>query len=211
MRTAIGVVELHRRLAEHRKTLHGALANRLLSHGTDIACERLDYVSWQKNFPRSVRDRAPGLLVEMMRRKAESAGGQRLYEYNPNTTALSQTCLCGSRKKKPLSQRVHRCGCGVQEHRDLFSAYLGLHVRAQGDGSDRLDLQTANIGWLHRQDVDGSPKSSRHASSKRRGHPHPPSRRSVARINARRTAKAAMRQSRSARTSTTDQPTAIAA
>jgi hypothetical protein len=202
---------MHRRLAERRKTLHGALANRLLSHGTDIACERLDYVSWQKNFPRSVRDRAPGLLVEMMRRKAESAGGQRLYEYNPNTTALSQTCLCGNRKKKPLSQRVHRCGCGVQEHRDLFSAYLGLHVRAQVDGSDRLDLQTANIGWLHRQDVDGSPKSSRHASSKRRGHPHPPSRRSVARINARRTAKAAMRQSRSARTSTTDQPTAIAA
>jgi putative transposase len=211
MRTAIGVVELHRRLAEHRKTLHGALANRLLSHGADTACERLDYVSWQKNFPRSVRDRAPGLLVEMMRRKAESAGGQRLYEYNPNTTALSQTCLCGNREKKPLSQRVHRCGCGITEDRDLFSAYLGLHVRAGVDGSDRLDLQAAHRGWLHRQDVDGSPKSSRHASSKRRGRRHPPSRRSVARINARRTAKAAMRQSRSARTSTTDQPTAIAA
>jgi hypothetical protein len=53
----------------------------------------------QKNFPRSVRDRAPGLLVGAMRRKAESAGGQRLYEFNPKTTALSQTCLCGDRKK----------------------------------------------------------------------------------------------------------------
>ncbi|EUA65381.1 putative transposase IS605 OrfB [Mycobacterium xenopi 4042] len=31
-----------------------------MGHGADIACERLDYVSWQKNFPRSVRDRAPG-------------------------------------------------------------------------------------------------------------------------------------------------------
>jgi transposase len=209
-RTTMQVAEVHRRLAEHRATLHGALANRLLGHGADIACERLEYVAWQKNFPRSVRDRAPGLLVEVMRRKAESAGGQCLYEYNTHTTALSQSCLCGNRKKKPLSQRVHRCDCGVQEHRDLFSAYLGLHVRAQGDGSDRLDLQTANIGWLHRQDVDGSPKSSRHASSKRRGRAHPPTRRSVARINVRRKAKAAMRQSRSARTSTTDQPTAIA-
>jgi hypothetical protein len=57
------VAELHRRLAEHRATLHGSLGNRLLSYGTDIACERLDYASWQKNFPRSVRDRAPGLLV----------------------------------------------------------------------------------------------------------------------------------------------------
>ncbi|WP_319453672.1 MULTISPECIES: transposase [unclassified Mycobacterium] len=210
--TTIRVAELHRRLAEHRKTLHGALGNRLLGHGTEIACESLDYVSWQKNFPRSVRDRAPGLLVEMMRRKAESAGGQQLYEYNPRTTALSQTCLCGNREKKPLSQRVHRCECGITEDRDLFSAYLGLHVRAGVDGSDRLDLQPAREGWLHRQDVDESPKSSRSAlARKRRGRRHPLSRRSVARIKARRKANTVMRRSRSARTSTTDQPTAIAA
>jgi putative transposase len=212
MQTITRVGELHRRLAEHRATLHGALVNRLLRHGPEIACERLDYVSWQKNFPRSVRDRAPGLLVEMMRRKAESAGGGQLYEYNPLTTALSQTCLCGAKEKKPLSQRVHRCECGITEDRDLFSAYLGLHVRSQVDGVDRLDLQTAREGWLHRQDVDESPKSSRSAVAlKRRGRRHPPSRRSVARINARRKAKTAMRQNRSAPTSTTDQPTAIAA
>jgi putative transposase len=74
--TAVG--EQHRRLAEHRKTLHGGLANRLLAHGADIACEKINYLAWQKNFPRSVRDRAPGLLVEVMRRKAVSAGGARL-------------------------------------------------------------------------------------------------------------------------------------
>jgi hypothetical protein len=211
-RTTEQMAELHRRLAEHRKTLHGALGNRLLGHGTAIACEQLDYVSWQKNFPRSVRDRAPGLFVEMVRRKAESAGGQQLYEYNPRTTALSQTCLCGTKKKKPLNQRTQRCACGTNEDRDLFSAYLGLHVRPQADGVDRLDLPSARQGWGRRQDVDESPKSSRSASArKRRGRRHSPSRRSVARINARRKAKAVMRQSRSARTSTTDQPTAIAA
>jgi putative transposase len=206
--TATRVGELHRRLAEHRKTLHGALANRLFAHGADIACEKLDYVAWQKNFPRSVRDRAPGLLVETMRRKAESAGGDRLYEYNPKSTALSQTCLCGNREKKPLSQRVHRCGCGIREHRDLFAAYLGLHVRAGADDLDRLDLEAANHSWLHRQDIDGSPRPSHTASPNRRGRRHPPTRRSVARIKARR---AARRQSRSARTSTTNRPTAIAA
>jgi hypothetical protein len=208
-RTTTGVAEQHRRLAEHRKTLHGALANRLFTHGADVACEKLDYVSWQKNFPRSVRDRAPGLLVEMIRCKAASAGGDRLYEYSTKTTALSQTCLCGNRKKKPLSQRVHRCECGIKEHRDLFSAYLGLHVRREADGLDRLDLEAANHGWLlHRQDVDGLPRSSRAVPINRRGRRHPPSRRSVARIKARRAAK---RQSRSARTSTTNQPTALAA
>jgi putative transposase len=207
-RSITGVAGQHRRLAEHRKSLHGALANRLFAYGADMACEKLDYVAWQRNFPRSVRDRAPGLLVQVIRRKAESAGGDRLYEYSTKTTALSQTCLCGNRKEKPLSQRVHRCGCGITEHRDLFSAYLGLHVRTEADGSDRLDLEAANHGWLHRQDVDGSPRSGRTAVINRRGRRHPPSRRSVARIKSRRAAK---RQSRSAQTSTTNQPTALAA
>ncbi|MDH6195699.1 putative transposase [Mycobacterium frederiksbergense] len=205
-RTAARVAELHRRLAEHRKTLHGALANRLFGHGADVACEKLDYRAWQKNFPRSVRDRAPGLLVEIVRRKAESAGGDHLYQFNPTTTALSQTCLCGNRKKKPLSQRQHRCDCGIEEHRDIYSAYLALHVHQAGDGSDRLDLHAAQQGWVHRQDVDGSPRTSPSTTRKRRGRRHPPSRRSVARIKARR---AARRQSRSARTSITNRPTAI--
>ena len=61
--------EQHHRLAAHRKTLHGALANRLFVHGADVACEKLDYLVWQKNFPRSVRDRAPGLLVKVMRQR----------------------------------------------------------------------------------------------------------------------------------------------
>jgi putative transposase len=98
--TTIRVAGLHRRLAAHRVTLPGTPGIRLLGHGTQIACERLGYVSWQKSFPCSVRDRAPGLPVETMRRKAESAGGQQLYEYDPRTTALSQTCLCGTKKKK---------------------------------------------------------------------------------------------------------------
>ena len=208
--TITSVGEQHRRLAEHRKTLHGGLANRLLAHGADIACEKINYLAWQKNFPRGVRDRAPGLLVEVMRRKAESGGGARLYEFTTTTTALSQTCLCGNRKKKPLSQRLHRCGCGITEDRDLFSAYLGLHVHPGAQGFDRLDLQAANHGWLHRHDVDGR-RGPAAAVSNRRGRRHPPPRRSVARIKARRQAKAAMRQSRSARTSTTNQPTALAA
>jgi putative transposase len=203
--TRTRVAELHRRRAGHRKTLHGGLANRLFAYGAAIACEKLDYVSWQKNFPRSVRNRAPGLLVETIRRKAASAGGDWLFEYTTSTTALSQTCLCGDRKKKPLSQRVHRCGCGIREHRDLFSAYPGLHVRADADGLDRLDLEAANDGWLHRHDIDGR-RGPAAASSNQRGRRHPPTRRSVARINARRAAK---RQSRSARTSTTDRPTAL--
>src|SRR5438309_399195 len=32
-------------------------------------------------------------------------------EHAQRATALSQTCLCVNRKKKPLSQRTHRCEC----------------------------------------------------------------------------------------------------
>ncbi|MBS4729231.1 hypothetical protein MSM1_13085 [Mycobacterium sp. SM1] len=90
--------------------------------------------------------------------------------------------------------------------------YLGRHVHTGVDGLDRLDLQAANTGWLHRQDVDEPPRPSRGAQArKRRGRRQPPSRRSVARIKARRQANTAKRQGRSARTSTAGQPTALAA
>ena len=39
--TTSRVAEQHRRLAEHRQTLHGAPVNRLLSHGADVVCEKL--------------------------------------------------------------------------------------------------------------------------------------------------------------------------
>ena len=52
-----------------------------------------------KNFPCSVRDRAPGLLVKTMRRKAETAGGNRLYEFNTRTTALRKPVCAGTTRK----------------------------------------------------------------------------------------------------------------
>jgi hypothetical protein len=85
-----------------------------------------------------------------------------------------------------------------------------LHVSRGADGHDRLDLEAANLGWIHRQDIDGC-RGSVAASLNQRGRRRPssPTRRSVARIKARRQAKAARRQSRSAQTSTTKRPTAV--
>ena len=153
------VAELHRRLARHRATLHGALANRLLGHGADIMCESLDYVAWQKNFPRSVRDRAPGLLVEMMRRRA----GRRRWCSSPISTALTRPrCrkpVCAGGETEEAAFATGHRGCDVTEDRDLFSAYLGLHVRT-GGRSGRIGwiCRQPHRGWLHRQDVDRLPK-----------------------------------------------------
>jgi transposase len=101
------LAELQRKLAAHRKTLHGNLANRILRQGKYVKTEKLSFRAFQKNYGKSVKDRAPGMFIEIIKRKAENAGG-RVDEFSTRTTKLSQYChKCGKYTKKTLSQRVH--------------------------------------------------------------------------------------------------------
>jgi len=67
------------------------------------------------------------MFVATLSRKAASAGGI-VALVNTRTTRLSQRCVCGAVQRKPLSQRTHRCGCGVEADRDVFTALLVRHV-----------------------------------------------------------------------------------
>ena len=136
--------EAERRLAATRKASHGRLANRLLTQGNVIKTEKLSYRSFQKNYGRSVKVRAPGMLVEIVRRKAEGAGGG-LVEINTRSTRLSQfDHTTGEYAKKPLSQRVHVFGDGVTEpvQRDLYSAFLATCC-----DTDTLDIRRVLEAW----------------------------------------------------------------
>jgi putative transposase len=126
-RTRAQVQEMQRRVAEHRKSLHGNLANRILGQGKAVHAEKLSCKALQRCFGRSVGRRAPGMFITTLSRKAASAGGQ-VALIDTHTTWLSQRCVCGAVAKKLLSQRAHRCGCGVVEDRDVFSAFLVRHV-----------------------------------------------------------------------------------
>ena len=138
--------ELHRILAAYRKTEHGKLANIVLSKANIIMSEKLSYKSFQKNYGKSIRDKAPGMFMSILRRKAENAGGE-VIEFPTKTTKLSQTCQCGSIVKKPLSQRWHICPvCGIKAQRDLYSAYLGLFVYQDNDIWN-LDIDSACKSW----------------------------------------------------------------
>ncbi len=166
-RTISKIADCFRRTAEHRKSLHGRLWNEILAIGVNLRFEKLNYVAWQKNFPRSVQRRAPGGFIEIGRRKAESAGGT-VYEFSPYTTALSSTCICGRRQKKPLSQRWHRCSCGTSAPRDRFSAFLGLYVhevvdQATGEITDTLCVDEAALAYSGRHDIAGVPTQSTRA------------------------------------------------
>ncbi len=139
--TEARIRDLHRKEAAHRKTLHGQLAHRILAQGATILTEKLSYKAFQKRWGRSISIRAPRLFLTILTRKAESAGGQ-VIEFNTRTTALSQTCLCGQKHKKRLSERVHTCECGVIMQRDLFSAYLARFVE-----DDALQVAKAHESW----------------------------------------------------------------
>jgi putative transposase len=143
--TSSRIQELHRRLAAHRRSLHGNLANRVLGQGTTIRTEKLSYKGLQRRFGRSVGRRAPGAFIAMLSRKAASAGGQ-VTLIDTRTTRLSQACICGTIARKTLSQRTHRCACGVVADRDLFAGYLVRHVDPMVH-PHLLDVDGAKAAW----------------------------------------------------------------
>lgn len=135
------ISELERVQASRRKELHNRFINHLLTLGTEFKLEKLSYKAWQKMFGKSIGAKAPGLFVEQLRRKAENAGGS-VSEIETRTTRLSQTCLCGTIRKKLLKERWHTCECGAHLQRDLLSAYLAMFVE-----NNILDLKAANKGF----------------------------------------------------------------
>jgi len=137
------LAEDERRLAQRRKCLHGELANRVLAMGNQINTAQLSYKGFQMEWGKSVGFRAPGMFVEKLRRKAESAGGA-VYEFSASDTRLSQLCHgCDRIEKKPLSQRWHKCECGIGPvQRDLYTAYLAKYVKGNS-----LDTRQAKEAW----------------------------------------------------------------
>ena len=142
LRTEVALAELYRKQAAHRKSLHGQLVNCILRMSNVIKIEKLSYRAFQRMYGRSVGMRAPGMFVVHLRRRAGSADAL-VDEFPTHTTRLSQTCHgCGTVAKKPLSQRWHRCKCGVVAQRDLYSAFLAKCVEG-----DRLNADRARREW----------------------------------------------------------------
>lgn len=143
IKTSCEAAELERKLAAHRKSLHGRDINEIISTGVRINTEKVPYKSWQKNFGKSVQVKAPSMFISRLKIKAENAGGY-LNEFPTHSTKLSQTCHnCGNTVKKPLSQRWHIC-CGIEMQRDLYSAFLSKCVNKE---TNALDIAKARLLW----------------------------------------------------------------
>ena len=123
------IAHQERKLAAHRKSLHGRLVHEIIRTGNDIRIEQVSYKGWQKQFGKSVGLRAPGMLIEHLRRTVANTGGI-LHEFPTRTTKLSQYCHgCRTYVKKALNQRFHDCACGIGPiQRDLYSAFLAAYL-----------------------------------------------------------------------------------
>ncbi|HEY4163038.1 MAG TPA: hypothetical protein VGM59_08230 [Dongiaceae bacterium] len=120
---------------------------RVLAQGDTIKLERLSYRSFQKNFGRSVKRRAPGMFVSMLKRKAAGTGA-RIIEFATRNTRLSQFCrVSGEYVKKPLSQRHHAFPDGSCVQRDLYSAWLERFVEEDTLDASRLDKGGHFAAW----------------------------------------------------------------
>jgi hypothetical protein len=86
-----------RKLKAHRKSLHGRMVHQIVRLGNTMHLEKISYQGWQKRFGTSVGLRAPGMLIDHLKRTVVSTGGT-LIEVPTRSTQLSQFCHgCGER------------------------------------------------------------------------------------------------------------------
>jgi IS605 OrfB family transposase len=116
-------------IANRRKDfLHKTSANLVKQYGL-IATEELSVRNmtahggeYKKGLNRSILDAAPSIFLNLLKTKAEEAGSLWM-EVPTRQVKPSQTChRCGVRRKKPLSERTHYCGCGASCSRDENAA-----------------------------------------------------------------------------------------
>ncbi len=104
------------------------VAERIVArHGARLVIEDLAMSAWVRRWGKAMGLFTPGRLIAALEAETTACGGG-LARVSARTTALSQTCPCLARVKKPLAQRVHACACGIHGDRDLVSAAMGACV-----------------------------------------------------------------------------------
>jgi putative transposase len=120
------VAKAHRKTRNQRRDFHHKTARALVDRYALIAVEDLNIRGMVANhsLAKSINDAGWGTFLACLEHKAEGAG-VRVVRVNPAGT--SQTCVCGARVEKALSERWHECAsCGLSLPRDQVSAMLIL-------------------------------------------------------------------------------------
>jgi putative transposase len=154
------LARIQRRIANARSTCLHQVSEKLARTYAFIAVEKLNVknmtgsargtaddpgtnVHQKAGLNRALLDAAPAMLISYTSYKAERAGGMLVKE---NAAHTSQDCSgCDERVPKALSERTHRCKCGLVLDRDhnaainILQRALKAHGRARPPGD-------ANVG-----------------------------------------------------------------
>jgi len=137
-KSARRVARVHERIAAQRKDFAHQESRKLVDRFDFIAFEKLNIANMVRgNLAKSILDAAWGFFLFCIAYKAASAGKLAVAVSSRGT---SQECpQCGVVKPKSLSERTHRCECGLVLDRD-YAAALVIEARA-------LRMVGANCLW----------------------------------------------------------------
>ncbi|MBR2942429.1 MAG: transposase [Clostridia bacterium] len=166
------VRELQRKNADIRKYQHTCLANYILSLGTQVYVEPMDYRALQrrakkttknaqgrynrkKRFGKSLANKAPSMFLTILESKLAQYGGslQRVSKWEFKASQydhLSQTY-----SKKKLSQRSFVLSNGDSLQRDLYSAFLIMNADSalNHPDSEACTVLYPSFKSLHDQEI----------------------------------------------------------
>lgn len=149
--------ELYRKQADVRKYQHECLANEIVSLGDNIYVETMNFAGLskrstniekndngrfkkKKRFGKSIGNRAPSMLLQIINRKL-SYYGKRLIKIDTVSAKASQfNHFDGTYNKKKLSQRWNDFN-GIKVQRDMYSAFLIMNV---ADDLKSFDMNKCN-------------------------------------------------------------------
>lgn len=149
---------LKQKQAAIRKQQHEELANNILSLGDKIYVETMDFKELQskkKKHGKSIANRAPGLLLNILDRKLRYTGNELIKIDTVKSRASQFNHIDGTYTKKPLSQRWNDFD-GFRIQRDLYSAFLIMNTNNDLDGFDinKCNERFDNFKLLHDAEVE---------------------------------------------------------
>jgi putative transposase len=160
------LAKAHAKLANQRKNFQHQLSAKLISQYSLIACEALSIKNmtksggtYKRGLNREILSTAPTQFHALLKFKAEEAGTLWV-EVPTREVKPTQTCYrCYRQNKKSLSERIHRCDCGVVCNRDENSARVNLDwALKQVSGQELAELGSRRYLAMLNQETTAIPQ-----------------------------------------------------
>ena len=153
------LANIQRQQADIRKRQHNELANHLLTLGDRFYVEDMEWPALthrakkteisektgrykrKKRFGKSVANKAPATLINLLKLKLKSRGLEGVIEVDTKVRASQYNHLTDDYHKKELHERWNKMPDGRRIQRDLYSAFLLQHMNENRDGFDKEALR----------------------------------------------------------------------